>query len=172
WLQQLIEHCITHQQSAIVDLGGGDTTLRTLAGEMPDLTAYIEGAGLVPVMLYLLGTQPEDLAPAVTLSTRGFATKAQALVFNEFAIDPGLTRSEAFDRITSVEGFLKLAKSSVTIWMPQLFAAEAIESRQCGFFEARDGKVVPPLGVFDAARVRAWLNIMDRRFGGIMSWIP
>lgn len=172
WLQQLIEHCIAHQQSAIVDLGGGDTTLRTLAGEMPDLAAYIEGAGLVPVMLYLLGTQPEDLTPAVTLSARGFATKAQALVLNEFAIDPGLTRSEAFDRITRVEGFLKLAKSSVRVWMPRLFAADAVESRQCRFFEARDGKVVPPLGVFDAARVRAWLNIMDRRFAGIMSWIP
>lgn len=172
WLQQLIEHCIAHQQSAIVDLGGGDTTLRTLAEEMPDLAAYIEGAGLVPIMLYLLGTQPEDLTPAVTLGARGFATKAQALVLNEFAIDPGLARSEAFDRITRVESFLKLAKSSVTVWMPRLFAAEEIESRQCRFFEARDGKVMPPLGIFDAARVRAWLNIMDRRFSGIMSWIP
>jgi hypothetical protein len=172
WLQQLIEHCITHRQSAIVDLGGGDTTLRTLAGEMPDLGAYIEAAGLVPVMLYLLGTQPEDLTPAVTLHGRGFTTKAQALALNEFAIDQGLTRSEAFDRITRVESFVKLAKSSVRVWMPRLFAAEAIESRQCRFFEARDGKVVPPLGIFDGARLRAWLNTMDRRFAGIMSWIP
>ena len=26
WLQQLIEHCVAEHQSAIVDLGGGDTT--------------------------------------------------------------------------------------------------------------------------------------------------
>jgi hypothetical protein len=93
WLQQLIEHCITERQSAIVDLGGGDTTLRTLATEMP-------------------GTQPEDLTPAITLSTRGFATKAQALVLNEVAIDAGVTRSEAFGRLTKLEPFIRLAKSS------------------------------------------------------------
>jgi hypothetical protein len=93
----------------------------------------------------LLGTQPEDLTPAVTLHGRGFTTKAQALVLNEFAIDQGLIRSDAFDRITRVESFVKLAKSSVRVWMPRLFAAEAIESRQCRFFEGRDGKVVPPV---------------------------
>ena len=58
WLQQLIEHCATERQSAIVDLGGGDTTLRTLATEMPGLTSAMEEAGVAPVMLYLLGTQP------------------------------------------------------------------------------------------------------------------
>lgn len=172
WLQQLIEHCIAHHQSAIVDLGGGDTTLRSLASEMPDLAAQIEASGLAPVMLYMLGTQPEDLTPALTLGARGFSTKAQALILNEVAIDPGITRSEAFGRITTIDSFVNLAKSSVRIWMPRLFAAEAIESRQCRFFEARDGKVIPPLGVFDAARVRAWLNTMDRRFAGIGSWIP
>lgn len=172
WLQQLIEHCIAHQRSAIVDLGGGDTTLRTLAGEMPDLGAAIEAAGLAPVMLYLLGTQPEDLAPAVTLQSRGFITKAQALILNEVTIDQGLTRAEAFDRITSIESFGRLAKSSVRIWMPRLFAADAIEARQCRFLEARDGKTVPPLGIFDRTRVRAWLLAMDQRFSGIRSWIP
>jgi hypothetical protein len=172
WLQQLIEHCIAEKQSAIVDLGGGDTTLRTLASEMPGLGAHIEVSGLVPVMLYMLGTQPEDLTPALTLGTRGFATKAQALVFNEFAIEPGVTRNEAFDRITKSESFRKLAKSSVTVWMPRLFAAEAIESRECRFFEARDGNVSPPLGIFDHARLGAWLEAMDRRFAGIGSWIP
>ena len=35
WLQQLIEHCVSEHQLAIVDLGGGDTTLRPLATEMP-----------------------------------------------------------------------------------------------------------------------------------------
>lgn len=172
WLQQLIEHCIAEKQSAIVDLGGGDTTLRTLATEMPGFGAHIEASGLVPVMLYMLGTQPEDLTPAVTLSNRGFSTKAQALVFNEFAIEAGTTRNEAFDRITKSESFGKLARSSVTVWMPRLFAAEAIESRECRFFEARDNRVSPPLGVFDHARLNAWLQSMDRRFGGISSWVP
>ncbi len=172
WLQQLMEHCVKNRQSAIVDLGGGDTTLRTLASEMPELASQIESSGLAPVMLYMLGTQAEDLIPALTLTSRGFSTKAQALVLNEVAIDPGTTRREAFTRITALPGFAELARSSVQVWMPRLFAAEAVEIRRCLFHDARDGLVSPPLGIFDAARVRAWMDTMDQRFEGIGSWIP
>ena len=172
WLQALIEHCATERQSAIVDLGGGDTTLRSLASEMPNLSAAMEGAGLAPVMLYLLGTQPEDLLPALTLSERGFRPQAQALILNEVAIDAGTTRAAAFERITTLPAFTELAKTGVRAFMPRLFSAEAIEMRQCRFFAARDGQVTPPLGIFDAARLRAWLEAMDRRFAGISSWIP
>jgi hypothetical protein len=172
WLQALIEHCATERQSAIVDLGGGDTTLRSLAGEMPDLSAAMEGAGLTPVMLYLLGTQPEDLVPAMTLSERGFRPQAQALILNEVAIDAGTTRAAAFERIATLPAFAELARTGVRVFMPRLFSAEAIEIRQCRFFAARDGQVTPPLGMFDAARLRSWLDAMDRRFAGIGSWIP
>lgn len=172
WLQQLIEHCAAEHQSAIVDLGGGDTTLRTLATEMPGLAAAMEAAGVAPVMLYLLGTQAEDLTPALTLSARGFLPAAQALVLNEVAIDAGTTRADAFGRLTSLPGFTELAKTSVPVWMPRLYAAEAIEARQCRFFDARDGKVTPALGMFDGARLRAWLDAMNRRLAGISSWIP
>jgi len=50
--------------------------------------------------------------------------------------------------------------------------ADKSESALCGFHEARDVRVEPPLGVFDSARVRAWLEAMDRRFAGVDSWIP
>jgi hypothetical protein len=106
------------------------------------------------------------------LSARGFAPKAQALVLNEVAIDPGTTRAEAFGRLTKLPGFIDLAKTSVPVWMPRLFAAEAIEARQCRFFDARDGEVTPPLGLFDGARLRTWLDAMDRRLAGVSSWIP
>jgi hypothetical protein len=172
WLQQLIEHCATERQSAIVDLGGGDTTLRTLATEMPGLATAMQEAGLAPVILYLLGTQPEDLTPALTLSARGFSPPAQALVLNEVAMDAGTTRAEAFGRITSLPGFASLAHTGVRVWMPRLFAAEAIEAREARYFDALDGRASPPLGMFDRARLRAWLDAMSQRFAGITSWIP
>jgi hypothetical protein len=172
WLQDLIEHCIIEKQSAIIDLGGGDTTLRSLATEMPGLAEHIEASGLSPVMFNLVGTQPEDLEPATTLCMRGFTPKAQALVFNEFAIDPGLTRDRAFGRIVGSPSYGTLAKTSLLLWMPRLASADAVESRQCTYVAARDGAVDPPLGIFEAARVRAWLNIMDHRFSGVRSWIP
>jgi hypothetical protein len=172
WLQELIEHCVNERQSAIVDLGGGDTTLRTLAAEMPGLATQMEVVGVSPVMLYMVGTQPEDLAPAVTLRARGFTAKAQAIVFNEVAIDAGMTRKSAFSRLMASSTFRDLASSSIQVWMPRLHAAEAVESRQCTFMAARDGLSDPPLGLFDGARVRAWLDAMDRRFEGVRTWIP
>jgi hypothetical protein len=51
-------------------------------------------------------------------------------------------------------------------------AAEAVEARQCSFAAARDGINIPPLGLFDAARVRVWLDSMERRFAAVRSWIP
>jgi hypothetical protein len=172
WLSELIDFCINEKRSAIIDLGGGDTTLRALATEMPGLVTEIEAAGLAPVMLYLVGTQPEDLTPAVTLADRGFTAKAQALVFNEFAVPAGLTRSQAFSRITGLREYEYLRANSIGLWMPRLFAADAIESRHARFFDARDNKVAPPIGTLDRSRIKAWLDKMDQRFAGIGSWIP
>ena len=172
WLQELIEYCISAQHSALIDLGGGDTTLRSLAAEMPGLAAHIEAAGMAPVMFHLTGPQPEDLLPALTLAARGFTPSAQALVFNEYGIEPGATRERAFARLIASSAYASLAESCVKLWMPLLHAAEAVESRQCSFAAARDGTITPTLGLFDAARVRVWLDTMERRFAGVRSWIP
>jgi hypothetical protein len=172
WLSDLIDHCITGHSSAVIDLGGGDTTLRALATEMPGLASEIEAAGLAPVMLYLIGTQPEDLTPAVTLAARGFQPKAQALVFNEFAIPPGQTRAQALQRLKLAPEYPELLDSSIALWMPKLNAANAVESRTAGFYAARDNAVDPPVGLLDRTRIRAWLDQMERRFAGVASWIP
>ncbi|HTJ59464.1 MAG TPA: hypothetical protein VL418_18165, partial [Devosiaceae bacterium] len=172
WLSELIDYCISEKRSAVIDLGGGDTTLRALATEMPGLVSEIEAAGLATVMLYLVGTQPEDLTPAVTLADRGFTARAQALVFNEFAIPAGLTRAQAFSRITGLKEYEALRANSLALWMPRLFAADAIESRHARFFDARDNRVTPPIGTLNRSRIKAWLDKMDQRFAGIGSWIP
>jgi hypothetical protein len=68
WLQAFLEYAVKHQTTAMIDLGGGDTTLRTLATEMPGFAQQIEEAGLVPVNFYLAGAQPDDLAPIATIN--------------------------------------------------------------------------------------------------------
>lgn len=172
WLQEMIEHCVMEKQSAIIDLGGGDTTLRSLATELPGLASHIEASGMAVVMFHLVGTQPEDMTPAITLADREFTPKAQALVFNEFSIEAGVSRERAFSRIFASPSYAALAKFSTTVWMPRLHAAEAVESRQASFVNARDGKSDPPLGIFEAARVGVWLDAMEHRFAGVRSWIP
>ena len=172
WLVELLDFCTAERHSAIVDLGGGDTTLRVIATDMPGFVTQLEAAGVAPVMFYLCGTQPENVAPALALAARGFGPKAQALVLNEYSIPVGATRVQAFARLVASPAFTELARAGIQLWMPRLFAADAIESRRCWFTDAREGKVDPPLGVFDGVRLRAWLEAMDRRFAGVRSWIP
>lgn len=173
WLQAFIEYAVKNQTTAMIDLGGGDTTLRTLATEMPGFADQIEEAGLVPVSFYLAGTQPDDLAPIATLAARGFSPRARAVVLNESAADVGLSRQQAFMRVVRNRVLLdQLGGGTINLWMPRLHAADAVESRRSTFSAARDGQTKPPLGIFDRSRVKSWLEAMDTQFHGVQSWMP
>jgi hypothetical protein len=160
WLLRFIAYAVEQKNTAIIDLGGGDTALRSLLSEMPTIFAEIDAAGLAPVALYMSGPQPDDLAPIVTLSSHGFAPEARAIIFNEGIAEPGLPRAQSF------------ADVALVLWMPRLFAAAAVESRRASFGAARDGKTELSLNMFDRTRVRAWLEAMEHRFSGVTSWMP
>jgi hypothetical protein len=173
WLQRFIEYAVAHGYSALIDLGGGDTTLRSIAAEMPGFDTMIEEAGLAVAIFYLVGPHPEDLTPIATLSERGFNPPARAIVLNDGTAPIGRSRPEAFARVMSTALFKAAVEGgAIPLWMPRLHAAEAIEARHCGFREGRDGKTEPALGLFDRTRVRAWLDVMDKRFVGVRSWLP
>lgn len=172
WLQRFIDRCTEKKCSAIIDLGGGDTTLRTLAEQMPNLNEMMESEGVSPVLFYLLGPQPDDMAPALALGARGFRPKAQALVLNEYAVDIGKQASEAFSWLTDSEDAQQLLEASIRIWMPKLFSAEAVEARRSHYYDASEGRIEHPLSMIERARLKAWLESMNRRFSGIESWIP
>ncbi len=61
WLDRLLQHSLRQQVSVLVDLGGGDTTLRRLAIELPDLVALFEAQGFAVVLFHTVGPQEEDL---------------------------------------------------------------------------------------------------------------
>jgi hypothetical protein len=173
WLLRFIAYAVEHKNTAIIDLGGGDTALRSLLSEMPTIFAEIDAAGLAPVALYMSGPQPDDLAPIVTLSSHGFAPEARAIIFNEGIAEPGLPRAQSFADVARhpiVRG--EIADSALVLWMPRLFAAAAVESRRASFGAARDGKTELSLNMFDRTRVRAWLEAMEHRFSGVTSWMP
>lgn len=173
WLQEFIEYAIGARSTAIIDLGGGDTILRTIASEMPGFDAMIEDAGLSMVMFYLVGPHPEDLTPAATLSALGFNPRARAIVLNEGVAPLGAARNQAFARVLSTDLYKsQIADGAIPLWMPRLFAADAIEARVASFAAARDGQTTPPLGIFDRSRVNTWLRAMDEQFAGVSSWMP
>ncbi len=173
WVQRFIGYAVENKTTALIDLGGGDTALRSLLSEMPSLLAEVEAAGLAVVAYYMCGPQPDDLAPVVTLASHGFAPKARALIFNEGVSDAGLPRQQAFAEIQAhpvVQDEVKAG--SLVLWMPRLFAAAAVENSRAGFAQARDGDASRPINMFDRARVKSWLTTMDQRFSGVASWMP
>jgi hypothetical protein len=61
-------------------------------------------------------------------------------------------------------------------WMDRS-VAEAIENKGVSFTAARDAisppdRKVAPMGLFDRARVRLWLDAMDRALAPLATWIP
>ena len=177
WLEQFVSHAIRHRQTAVVDLGGGDTTLRRLVDELPGLTQMAADEGSAVVMFYSVGPQLDDLSPIATMEERGFQPEATAIVMNEAAIDPGLTREQAFARIHKHRVFREaVGRGAIPVWMPRLLVADAIEARRLHFLPTRDGAAgpdgKPTLGAFDRARLRSWLEAMERQFAGVRTWLP
>ncbi|MDE3116769.1 MAG: hypothetical protein KGL26_14305, partial [Pseudomonadota bacterium] len=173
WLQRFIAYAVEQNTTALVDLGGGDTVLRSLLAEMPAIFSEIEAAGLAPVALYLCGPQPDDLAPLVTFASHDFTPAARAIVFNEGVAEAGLPRLKSFAEIMRHPAVAaEIQAGGLVLWMPRLFAAAAVESRRSSFAAVRDGTTAWPVNLFDRARVRAWLETMERRFTGIASWLP
>jgi hypothetical protein len=173
WVQRFIGYAVENKTTALIDLGGGDTALRSLLSEMPSLLADVEAAGLAVVAYYMCGPQPDDLAPLVTLASHGFAPRTRALIFNEGVADAGLPRLQAFAEILAHPVVQEETKEgTLALWMPRLFAAAAVENSRAGFAQARDGDASRPINMFDRARVKSWLAAMEQRFSGVASWMP
>jgi hypothetical protein len=178
WLEKLLTFIMTEKAAALIDLGGGDTALRRLVSEVPDLVATLEAAGVAAVAIYMLGPQPDDLAPLATLEAAGFQPSATLLVLNEGLIETPVSREEAFARVLRHSAFKAAAgRGAEAVWMPRLLPAGEIEARRVLFGQAergavREGRKQTPLGPFDQARVRAWLRAMRAEFAGVASWMP
>lgn len=178
WLEEFVSFAITSRQTAVIDLGGGDTTLRRLADELPDLAAAAEGQGVALVTLYFVGPQIEDLAPVAAMAQREFRPHASAIVMNEGAAEYGARREEAFGPMSRHPLIVQSlgAGGVIPVWMPRLFAADKVELSRLHYLEASTGAVGSDggarIGLSDMLRVRAWLGAMERQFAGIGTWLP
>jgi hypothetical protein len=162
--------------SLLVDLGGGDTTLRRLVAQLPDLAALFEAQGFAVVVFYTVGPQEEDLSPLATLEGIGFAPTAAAIVLNEAMVEIGDSRDVAFGRIYRHSVFrAAVGRGAVPVWMPKLIPAQQVEVRRLNFRDAVAGKTgrgTAPLGPFDRTRVAMWLRTMEANFAGVKTWLP
>jgi hypothetical protein len=173
WLQRALDRLAASKASALVDLGGGDTVLLRLVEEVPSVAEMLSEAGLELVIAYLLGPQPDDLAPLATFLELGFTPPATLLVLNEGLLGPGIAVETGFNVIRRHSAFARAeAAGAIVLRFPRLLPAAEIERRRVHFSEARDGQGPAPLGPFDRARIRLWLERMDAEFAPVASWMP
>jgi hypothetical protein len=93
------------------------------------------------VVLYVLSPREDDITPLAALSALGLMPKATVIILNKGrTADPTRPAEAEFDRIVE-HSVYRAAKErgAVTIWMPRLYSAKAIEDRHLPFGDAEDG---------------------------------
>jgi hypothetical protein len=168
WLQQLLEFIVENRHSALIDLGGGDTSLIALLQDMPDLAGVMSAAGVEPVAIYMAGTDPHDLTPMAAAEAAGFNPRAAAIVLNEAH---GRRHSDDFDRVTDHPAFQQVIdRGAIQLWMPLLTpdAARVIDANTWHYLTAKNH-----LGPFYASALHQWLRRMGEDIGEpIGTWFP
>lgn len=162
FLRDLLDFTMREKKSAVVDLGGGDTTLATVLDEMPDLAAVMESAGVAAVALYLLKPRIDDKAAFEML---GFQPAATAFICNRAApgdFGPLLEQRAIREALTA---------GAREVHMPRLDTdtMAAIELNRLSFATAARGE--KGVGPWRAATVKNWLRSMDQAYAGISSWL-
>ena len=176
WLDKLLQHALHHKTTLLVDLGGGDTTLRRLVSQLPDLVSLFEASGFSVELFYTVGPQEEDLSPLATMEGLGFKPTTTAIILNQGLVEVGEAPETAFARILRHSAFnAAMNRDAIAVWMPKLLVAQQVEIRRLHFQAAADGDIgqgKTPLGPFDRARVQSWLQGMETSFSGIATWLP
>ncbi len=181
WLRELLTFLMTDRpNAAVLDFGGGDTSLSKLVDAAPGIATTMEVAGLAPIACYCLTPRPDDLAALDSLEAAGFQPRATLLLFNEGRADSSMTRDEAFARVlrhSSVRS--ALARGAIPLWMPRLEpeVMQEVEAKRLQFTQARDGQVpasasFAPIGGFERAMIRRWMERQEAAHDAIASWLP
>lgn len=177
WLRTMLQFISRQRLNAVLDFGGGDTSLARLVQAAPNIADTLEESGVGLVAAYVLTPRVDDLAALVTFEAGGFRPRATALVLN-------LGRAEtpaAFDGVRRQPAYkAALDRGAVELWMPPLEPQDLalrIERARLQFGQARDGvaadgTALQAVGGLERSRVRHWLGQMNGEFAAVESWLP
>lgn len=174
WLSETILSAIPHGIHVLVDFGGGDTSLAYVVRFLPHIVGSIEQMGGAVVTCCALGTSVDDLSPFANLYNLGFRPTATAFLFNEAAA-PTLHPS-SFADIQAHSFYRRLTDehAAVSLLIPALKVAQAVEARRLNFFDAKEGAQpdtqAPPLRLFEQLILGGWLANMEQVYQPVGSW--
>lgn len=177
WIAGLVEGLLLHRHDAVLDLGGGDLVLKSIAREM-DLLAWLAGLGVDVVPVHVLGPSLDDVAYLQSVEDGGLlASPSTILVLNEGTVPVGRTPHAAFSETVQTHSVFAstVARGARLVSMPRLEPAPELEERGIPFLVAAQGMApagVQPLGPWRSQQVVLWLRRMEERFASVAGWLP
>lgn len=176
FIGRLIETMALTKRSTLLDLTGGDTILKKIAGEM-QLGAWLPSIGIEPVVVHLLGPSSDDCAYLRSTEEGGlFAPPATALVLNAATVPPGTPPEDAFQRTINENPIIvaTVERGARIVTMPRLACATEVEERCLSFADAaadRDPSGGQALGLWKAQQITLWRRAMDLNLTSIKEWL-
>ncbi|WP_311276767.1 hypothetical protein [Methylobacterium sp. WCS2018Hpa-22] len=177
WIAGLVEAQIAGRHDTILDLGGGDLTMKALAREM-DLLSWLTSLGVDVVPVHLLGPSIDDAAYLQSVEAGGLlASPKTILVLNEGTIAPGRSAHAAFSETVQTMPIFAatVGRGARLVSMPRLECAPDLEEGSLPFLLATQGYGQPggrALGPWKAQQVVIWLRRMEASFAPVADWLP
>lgn len=169
--QAVIGQQIETRQSAVVDFGGGDLTLRNIAFKV-SLVDLCADCGIRPVLVHTLAPDRDHLTGLMALEKDGlFAPEATILALNGALIRNGHSQIRAFeDEVISHPDFKKaLKRDARAVLLPILSNIHRLERDRLGFIQATKSTTLGPM---DRHIVRRWLERMQEELSSVQDWLP
>jgi len=178
WIEERLSDQIEKRYNAVLDVGGGATGFSKLVQEVPVLEAT-DASAIRVVGLFCTGPEKADLDYLEQYAeTDMFMPAASMIVLNAGLILSGRSAKGAFGPVVSHPAVVRaLERGAETAMFPHLACMAQVTDRGLTFREAMDGKAkgdLPPLSLFDRARVnRWWSRDIPSFFGGFPAdWLP
>jgi hypothetical protein len=174
WLEERFTTLAEHGQSAVLDVGGGDTPLARLVEELP-VAEMLESVGVRVVLVHVVGPETADLDYLEHYSSNDlFVSQHTLVVTNGGLVLSGRSPKAAFEPLMKHRAIRKvIGDGGQVVEFPRLGCMSEVTDRGLTFTEVladpkKTGKA-PPLGMFDTARVRKW---WDKELPIMFSEIP
>lgn len=177
WIADLVEAQLAQGHDTVLDLGGGDLTMKAIAREM-DLLGWLAGLGVDVVPVHLLGPSIDDVAYLQSVEEGGLlASPTTILVLNEGTVPVGRSPHAAFSETVQTHAVFTatVARGARLVGMPRLEPAPDLEEGGIPFLMAAQGLTQAggrQLGPWKAQQVTLWLRRMEVNFASVLEWLP